>query len=244
MLKAVFFDFNGVIINDEDLHRDLVNELLLAENLLPMTAAEYQQFCLGRSDRICLQELFQHRARFLNEEYLQRLVRQKAQQYHRRLLSLDPLPLYDDVRTFLERLFVQGLPLGLVTGAVRSEVLYVLERGELQGYFQVIVTGDDINTSKPKPDGYLLALQRLNEARGTADPESQPILAHECLVIEDTFVGIQAARSAGMSVVGIAHTYPYHFMQRTAHWAVDHFEQIDLERIAVVLSRRSVAEQA
>ncbi|MGL5035198.1 MAG: HAD-IA family hydrolase, partial [Microcystaceae cyanobacterium] len=60
----------------------------------------------------------------------------------------------------------------------------------------------------------------------------------DCLAIEDTLVGIQAAKTAGMSVVGIANTFPYHFLQRYANWAIDSFSQLDLDRVQVVLARR------
>jgi beta-phosphoglucomutase-like phosphatase (HAD superfamily) len=53
-------------------------------------------------------------------------------------------------------------------------------------------------------------------------------------------VGIQVAKQAGMSVVGVAHTYPYHFMQRQANWAIDHLSELDLDRIMVVLARPKV----
>ena len=59
----------------------------------------------------------------------------------------------------------------------------------------------------------------------------------ECLAIEDTFVGIAAAKKAGMQVVGISHTYPLHMLQRQANWTVDDFLEIELDRVEQVLSQ-------
>ena len=126
VLKAVLLDFNGVVINDEVIHRQLVDELLLSENLRPLTPVEYQQFCLGRSDRACLLDLFEHRGRGLTEEYLQKLIAHKAAHYHEKLVALENLPIYDGLQAFLERLQLQRLAIALVTGAVRSEVEYIL----------------------------------------------------------------------------------------------------------------------
>lgn len=56
----------------------------------------------------------------------------------------------------------------------------------------------------------------------------------ECLVIEDTFAGIEAAKLAGMSVVGVAHTYPFHMLQRLANWCVDYLSDLELDRIQKV----------
>jgi beta-phosphoglucomutase len=244
MLKAVLLDFNGVVINDEAIHRGLVDELLLSENLRPLTPAEYQQFCLGRSDRACLVDLFEHRGRGLTESYLQKLIERKAQQYHEKLVALENLPIYEGLQPFLEQLQLRRLAIALVTGAVRQEVEYVLERAELLSYFPVIVAGDDLQASKPQPDSYQLAIAKLDQyrlANTAADSllaDNQPLLPENCLAIEDTFAGIQAAKTAGIPVVGIAHTYPYHFMQRQANWAVDRFDELDLDRMQVIYSRR------
>ena len=56
----------------------------------------------------------------------------------------------------------------------------------------------------------------------------------ECLVIEDTFPGIEAAKLAGMSVVGVAHTYPFHILQRLANWCVDDLSDLELDRVQKV----------
>jgi beta-phosphoglucomutase len=225
MLKAVLFDFNGVIINDEPIHRELINEILIGENLLPL-GLEFGRICLGRSDRACLREVLASRGRSASEDYLTKLIDKKTRLYRQKLDELAELPLYADTIAFLKRVKNRQFPIGLVTGAIRSEVEIILERAAIRDYFSVIVTGDEITTSKPQPDGYLLAVERLN--RWDFNLQLQP---SECLVIEDTFAGCEAAKRAGMPVVGIAHTYPFHFMQRVSNWAIDNFSQLDLDRV-------------
>jgi HAD superfamily hydrolase (TIGR01509 family) len=235
MLKAILFDFNGVVINDEAIHREITNDLIVGENLRPISAFEYYQFCLGKSDRVCLRELLNYRGRTSTEDYLTRLIQKKAQLYRAKIDTLDILPLYPGIKKLLNQVQLYRLAIGLVTGAIRSEVMNILEKAELHTYFSVIVAGDDIPTSKPQPDGYLFALEQLNRLDPTLQLEPS-----QCLAIEDTPVGIQAAKQAGMSVVGVAHTYPYHFMQRQANWAIDHLSELDLDRIMVVLARPQV----
>ncbi|MEY3556990.1 MAG: HAD family phosphatase [Microcystis aeruginosa LL13-03] len=231
MLKAVLFDFNGVIINDEPIHQELINEILLGENLLPL-GSEFAELCLGRSDRVCLRNVLTRRNRQVTEEYLTKLINKKASLYRERLGKLEKLPIYEEIYSFLERVKARDLQIGLVTGAIRSEVESILQQAALGDYFSVIVTGDEISTSKPQPDGYLLAVERLN--RWNFNLQLQP---QECLVIEDTFVGCEAAKRAGMQVVGIAHTYPFHFMQRVSNWAIDNFSQLDLDRVEETFSQ-------
>ncbi len=234
MLKVVLFDFNGVIINDEPIHRKLIDEILLAENLRPASHQEHQEFCLGRSDRVCLRALLAHRGRTVSEDYLTKLIEKKAILYRQKLAELETLPIYDGVKRLIDQIQLKGWPLGLVTGAVKSETISVLEKAEILDYFQVIVAGDEINASKPQPDGYLLAVERFNKLN--PDLQLEP---KNCLAIEDTLAGIQAAKNAGIKVIGIAHTYAYHFMHRHANWAVDKFSEIDLDRIEVLYSRKS-----
>ncbi|WP_013321949.1 HAD family hydrolase [Gloeothece verrucosa] len=230
MLKVILFDFNGVIINDEAIHLDLIEEILLGENLRP-SLAEFQQICLGRSDRACLRDILARRGRVISDEYLNKLIESKAQKYRQRLEKFSELPIYPEIKGFLPKLQDKGLKIGLVTGALRSEVNLVLERAEIAHYFSVIVAGDEIKASKPQPDGYLLAVERFN--RLDFNLQLQP---SECLVIEDTPAGIQAAKKAGMQVVGIANTYPFHFMQRMANWAIDYLADLELERVEEILA--------
>jgi beta-phosphoglucomutase len=224
-LKAVLFDFNGVIINDEPLHKRLTEQLLIEENLA-LKPGEFEQIGLGRSDRGCLQEILKTRGRVVKEDYLTQLVARKAEAYVLELEKLEKLPIYPGLEDLIYQFRVLNLKLGVVSGAARKGIEMVLSRENLAEYFQVIVAGDEITTSKPEPDGYLLAVQRLNEKF----PELR-LLPKECLAIEDTPAGIQAAKRARMQVVGVANTYPFHMMQRLSNWAVDYLTDLEVERV-------------
>lgn len=226
VLKAVLFDFNGVIINDESIHHALLYDLLLAENLLPQ-GQNFWQMSVGRSDRACLRELLKLRGRFVTDEYLDKLVAKKAIAYRQRLEQLASLPIYPEVVNFIDRLHVSGYKLAVVTGAIRSEVELVLQQGEINRYFETVVAAEDITQSKPDPEGYLLTVDRLNQL----NPDLN-LLPSECLAIEDTFAGIQSAKSAGIQVVAIAHTYPFHMLQRQANWTIDSFADLELDRVS------------
>lgn len=230
MLKAVIFDFNGVIINDEAIHQQLIEEILLGENLRP-DASEYQEICLGRSDRACLKDILYRRGRVVSDDYLDKLIEAKTLAYRQIIESLDELPIYPETKDFLTHLQQHNLRIGLVTGALSSEAKLILNKAEILPYFEVIVGGDEITRSKPEPDGYLLAVERFNQLDNTLE-----LTPDNCLVIEDTPAGIEAAKRAKMQVVGIANTYPYHFMQRMSNWAIDYFSDLELERVEKVLT--------
>ena len=229
-LKAILFDFNGVIVNDESIHQELIDEILLGENLRP-SESEYREVCLGRSDRACLGDILSRRGRVVSENYLTKLIAAKAKAYQQRLEQLENLPIYPDLKDFLAQIQARGLPMAVVTGALRVEAELVLNRAGIASYFRAIVAGDDLKASKPEPDGYLLAVERLN--RQDFNWQLQP---SDCLAIEDTPAGIQAAKQAGIQVVGVANTYPFHMIQRQANWAVDSLWELELERVEQVFS--------
>lgn len=237
-LKAVLFDFNGVIINDEPLHQKLIEQLLIEENLRPKPE-EFREVCLGRSDRACLKELLVRRGRVVTDEYLSGLIARKSAAYAEQLSSIDKLPTYVGLTDLIFQIRAAQLPMAVVSGAVRREIELVLERLELASHFPVIVSADDIKASKPDPGGYLLAVDVLNQH----DPNLhlKPV---ECLAIEDTPAGIQAAKAAGMQVVGVANSYPFHMMQRQANWAVDYLSDLELDRVRQIYAERTPSGQS
>lgn len=223
-LKAVFLDFSGVIINDEAINQELIAEILLGENLRA-DDDEYTQYCRGRSDRSCLKDILANRGRMLTNEYLDKLLKTKALGYRQKVEALPEIVYPSTLPAFLTRLKEQDIAIALVTGAIRSEVEYILAKIKLTSYFDLLVTGDDLDASKPDPAPYLLALSQLN-----LNPQ-------ECLAIENNPVGITAAKEAKVQVVGISNLYPLHMLQRQANWTVDDFLDIELDRIDRVLSR-------
>ena len=223
-LKAVFLDFSGVIIDDEAINQVLIADIMLSENLRS-DKTEYAQYCRGRSDIAGLRDLFASRGRVLSDVYLNKLIKTKTNAYRQKIEQLAELPLSPHLSEFLIQLKEQNIAIGLVTGALRSEVEYILQRAELAEYFDLIVAGDDLEQSKPDPAPYLLAVKNLN---------LQP---SECLAIEDNPVGIEAAKQAKIQVVGIANIYPLHMLQRKANWTVDDFLEIELDRVDRVLSQ-------
>lgn len=224
-LKAVLLDFNGIVINDEGLHKYLIEQLLLAENLRP-NLAEYTQVCLGRSDRACLSDLLSRRGRVVSDSYLDKLLEKKSVSYRAELAALEHLPLYPGLDDLVFKIRAAQLKLAVVSGARRSELEWVLAQTPVQPAISAIVAADDlpVQGSKPAPTGFLLAIERLNQQF----PGLQ-LTPADCLAIEDSFAGIEAAKQAGVPVMGVAHTYPYQMIHRRATWAVDYLSEIDFD---------------
>lgn len=225
MLKAVLFDFNGVVIDDEWLHEKLLLEVLLEENLR-FTPEEMHQIAPGRTDRAALIDLCNLRGRVLTESALDAIIHRKALAYEREIDQMDELPIYDGVLESIEALTAAGCKLAIVSGALRSEIQLILTRSGLTDAFSFVVSAEDVKASKPEPDGYLLGMKKMDEYFPDLMLKPENFLA-----IEDSFPGIRAAKAAGIGVVGVAHRYPFHMMQRTATWAVDSLTDLELSRL-------------
>lgn len=226
-LKAALFNFNGILINDEEIRRTLSEQVLLAENLRP-NPDDYHEVCLGRSDRACLKALLAQRGRTANEEMLTRLLAKENAAYKTWLEGIDQLSIYPGVEDLIFRCRTAHMKMAIVTGVERSQVESALQKAKLSEHFPIVITGDDISAegSKPAPDGYLKAIEKLNQIY----PDLK-LTAEECIAIEDTFSGIEAAKRAKVPVVGVAHTYPNHMLQRRANWVVDYLREVNFEWI-------------
>lgn len=199
MIKALFFDFNGVIIDDELLQMKAYEEVL-REHGIALTK-EWYFSALGMDDITFIRSMFERANKSLSEEVLAALQSKKTD-LHRRMIE-DQLPLFPGVVTFLKAA-ARDFSLGLVSMASTDEITYVLERANLTKLFSVFVMAGDVPLCKPAPDCYRSGLEKLNQKRRIE--RLLPVLASECLAIEDSPPGIESARGAGMRTLGITNT--------------------------------------
>ena len=199
MIQAVFFDFNGVIVDDEPLQMKAYQEVLGREGLT-LTEEDYYG-SLGMDDVTFLRAAYERAGRELDEGTLARLIEAKTAA-HRKLLEGE-LPLFPGVVTFIKACS-RRYAIGLVSMARRTEIDHVLERAALPGYFQVVVSAEDVTACKPDPACYNGALESLNRRRG--EQHIIPLRPDECLVVEDAPPGIRSARAAGMRTLGVTNT--------------------------------------
>jgi phosphoglycolate phosphatase len=199
MIQAIFFDFNGVIIDDEPLQLKAYQEVLLPAGLT-LTAEEYYS-AMGMDDRTFLRTTFKRAAKPLTDDALAAFIEHKTE-LHRKEIE-DELPLFPGVATFIKSAS-RHFALGLASMARRVEIDHVLGRAGLQQSFSVIVSSENAHACKPDPCCYLRALELLNGRR--REERKLPLIASECLVIEDAPPGIEAGRAAGMRSLGVTNT--------------------------------------
>jgi len=198
MIKAIFFDFNGVIIDDETIQMKAYEQVLSGHEIA--LTEELYWGALGMDDKTFVRSMFEHAKKPLSDPLLEEVLNAKTD-LHRQMI--EELPLFPGVLTFLKAAS-REFQLGLVSMANIAEVSYVFQRANLMPLFTVIVTAEDASVCKPAPDCYLAGLRKLNEWR--QHERMLPLLPSECLGIEDSPPGIKAARAAGMRTLGVTNT--------------------------------------
>jgi beta-phosphoglucomutase len=198
MIKAIFFDFNGVIIDDERLQMTAYQQVL-QERGIELSEAQYFA-ALGMDDRTFVRTALE-RAGKLTVETTAAVLQAKSV-VHRKMLE-DELPLFPGVVTFLKAA-ARHFSLGLVSMADQNEIGYVFDRARIRKLFSIVVSAQDVGVCKPDPACYKLGLEKLNEKR--REIRLLPLLPHECLVVEDSPPGIQSGKAAGMRTLAVTNT--------------------------------------
>jgi len=200
MLRAVIFDFNGIIVDDEPIHFRLFQRVL-GEEGIALTEQDYYARYLGFDDRGAFIAGFRENSRSLTAEKLHELIERKADYYQEAIRN--HVTVFPGVKNLVSDL-AQTLPLAVASGALRHEIETILKTAGLLNHFRAIVAAEDVTQGKPEPEIYLKALVALN-ARGE---NGSPIAAADCVVIEDSKEGIRGARRAGMKCLAVTNSHP------------------------------------
>ncbi|MFM7840615.1 MAG: HAD family hydrolase [Nitrospira sp.] len=204
--RAIIFDFNGVIADDETSHF-LMFQQALREEGLPLTRDDYYGTYLGMDERNCLTALLKKAGR-TDPTLAQRIHDRKVALFRAYTASHPPVLFSGVVNFVLEA--KRRYRIAVASGGNRDQVAAALKDTPIERAFPLIVTAEDTPIGKPDPHIYRLTLEKLTALA----PPPEPLLkAAECLVIEDSLAGIQSAKAAGMKVLGLATTYPLEKLQ-------------------------------
>jgi HAD superfamily hydrolase (TIGR01509 family) len=195
-IRAVIFDFNGVLVDDEHVHFELFREALATLGV-PLDEAAYLDRYLGFDDRGAFVAALADAGRDAPPAFVDGLIARKAARYAE--VAEAGLRSFPSAAETLAGL-ADRYPVAICSGALRAEIEYALRRLKVRNRVQSITSAEDTERCKPDPEGYLIALNRLRANLPDLD-------AGQCLVIEDSLAGLEAARAAGMVAVGVTHTY-------------------------------------
>ena len=200
MLKALIFDFNGIIVDDEPIHFKLFQQVL-AEEGIELTEEAYYARYLGFDDRGAFTAGLRENQRQPDDRKIKELIERKARYYQRAIR--DHVAIFPGVRRLIASV-AQTYPLAVASGALRHEIETILQTAGMLDYFSAIVSAEDVKQGKPEPEIFLQALAALNGI-GRND---RAIESGECVVIEDSKEGIRGARRAGMKCLAVSNSHP------------------------------------
>lgn len=226
-MRAILFDLNGVLVDDEPIHCELVCDIL-AEEGVRIGEEDYWSRYLGLDDRACFAAALADAGSAAPEALVARLVARKAAYYQMRVRR-DGFPVFPGARELVIAAHDAGWRLGIVSGALRAEVEGALEQMDLEDRFLTLVTSDDVENGKPDPEGYRRGLQELNARPPLPERLLHP---HEVLAIEDSPAGLRAAAAVGLATLGVAHTHPVERLADIADRVVPSIAETTLATLA------------
>jgi len=198
MLRAAIFDFDGVITDSEILHLRAFNRVLVQHNI-EITTKDYYKEYLGLTDVDCFNALAREGRLKPDTPGIKNLIKQKNRIFEEMVKSEGTI--IGGVRDLLEMLKQNNIPMAICSGALLAEIELILKQARLRPFFEAIVSAEQIKKGKPDPQGFLLTLQKLNEGR------QEPVAGEQCIVIEDSHWGLEAAKAAGMHTIAVTNSY-------------------------------------
>ncbi len=205
---GVLFDLDGVLIDSEGLYTKFWEDI---EKIYPTGVADFALIIKGNA-------LFKILDTYFPKDIHQDIINRVHQFEHN-----ITYPIYDGVIEFLKSLKEQGIPTAIVTSSddVKMNALYNAYP-HFRQYFNAVITGSDVTESKPHPQGYLIAAERIG-----CNPK-------DCFVFEDSLQGLDAGMAAGATVIGLTTNNPVEKLKNKAHALIDSFVGFNIEKMLAV----------
>lgn len=189
--KAFLFDLNGTIIDDMGYHTTAWQNILNTDLGANFTRDEVKAQMYGKNEEVL--------TRFFGKDYftterMNELSFEKERRYQQAYLP--KLSLIAGLKEFLESAKAAGIKMAIGSAAIPFNIDFVLNNLQLRDYFPIVVSADDVTTSKPHPETFLQGAAALGVA------------AKDCIVFEDAPKGVESALNAGMQTFVLTTTHP------------------------------------
>ncbi len=211
--KAAIFDMDGVLVDSNPFHLQKWIELLDRHGIA-YERDELPRLILGKRNDTAFRHFF---GPSLNKEDSRRLSEELEERFRSAFAPhAKPLP---GLSALVTECHAAGIPMAVASSAMAKNVEFIVEKLGLGPYFRCLVSGDEVSRPKPDPEIYLTTTRKLG-----FEPAA-------CVAFEDSFVGVESAKRAGMKCVAIASTFPLEELKPPADLAVPSFEGLTLARL-------------
>jgi len=216
-MRAIIFDFDGVIVNSEPLHEAALR-VAVGELGMSLPHERYMQEYIGYDDRDCFRAIARDHGRTLSADELQSLAAAKRHAIEGVIRDGRALA-WPGAVELIRAAQVHG-PTAVCSGARAHEIEPILHLLNVRACFSTVVSADDVERSKPDPACYVLTASRLG------------IHPRDCVAIEDTPTGASAARAAGMKVATVCQTMPAAALLEVSHRVFPSMREITVAALA------------
>jgi beta-phosphoglucomutase family hydrolase len=196
--KAFIFDLNGTMVNDMNFHIKAWHDILNSFGA-GLSLDQVKLECYGKNEEL-LERIFP--GRFSAAE-MEAMIEQKEAGY--REVFRPHLRLIPGLDSFLQQAYLRQIPMAIGSAALPVNIHYVLEGLQISHYFNAIVSAVDVRVSKPDPETFLSAAEKLG------------VNPADCIVFEDAPKGVEAASRAGMKCVVLTTMHSSDDFQRSKH---------------------------
>jgi len=189
--KAFLFDLNGTIIDDMHYHAEAWHTVINDELGAKLSWDEVRKQMYGKNSEVLARIFGEDR---FSEEQAQELSLEKERFYQE---AYRPhMKLIGGLHDFLEQAKAHDVKMAIASAAITDNVDFILDNLDIRHFFNAVVSADDVHTSKPDPETFLKAAEKLQTD------------AEDCIVFEDAPKGVEAAQNAGMKCVVITTAHP------------------------------------
>lgn len=215
MIKAVIFDFDGVIIDSNKIANDIFMKVIKKNLGLEKNLEEFTRMVgLRFEQRI---ELIAEKFNLtITQETINKIMSDGIEEY--REIHIEQVLMFPGAKELIQTLYENNFKIALGTNGSRIPVIQKLEHLDLKKYFSSIVTANDVGKLKPDSEMFLKNAKELG------------VKPTECVVIEDSITGISAAKLAGIKVIAVQTTLSKEQLQE-ANLVVESIKDINLELI-------------
>jgi beta-phosphoglucomutase len=226
MLQAVIFDFDGVICDSEGLHYQSLNTIFNRFGVDIPREVHWDKY-LGYTDLENIEAVNHDYAMGLDDDEIHKQILEKKIVFDE--LASKGSIVIEGVAEFISMLIRNKIRIAICSGALRSDIDLMLSGAAFKDAFEVIVTADDVKHGKPDPEGYLLSLDKLNRS-------GDSVKASQCVVIEDSHWGLEAAAAAGTNPIAVTNSYSRDELESKARMVVSRLDEITMEDLQQIVT--------